>query len=203
MLIKNHKLYLDKNTPVQFNKTPNCGGNYTDLKYLCYHYTSGPSLEGAVNTLCNPARKASAHLILERDGKIAQLVPFNIKSWHAGTSEYKGLVGLNSYSIGIEIVNWGMLTKTEAGKWISWSGKQIPDDQVIVAKPTNGGSPKGWQTYTEKQLEALEDISELLIKTYNLEDIITHEMISPGRKFDTGPAFPFTSFKSRLFGRHE
>lgn len=202
MKIKNHKLYLDDGTQAPFHKTPNCGGPYKELKYVCLHYTAGATLEGAVNTLCDPNRKASAHFIVGRDGKIAQLVPCNIKSWHAGTSEYKGLSGLNGYSIGIEIVNHGMLTQNQAGQWITWSGKVIPNDQVIVAKHRNGGPVKGWQTYTEEQLDAVFNLTQLLVKTYNLEEIITHEEIAPLRKFDPGPALDLEQLKSFVFGRN-
>ncbi|MBW2050155.1 MAG: N-acetylmuramoyl-L-alanine amidase [Deltaproteobacteria bacterium] len=37
---------------------------------------------------------------LARDGSITQLAPFNVETWHAGVSQWEGLSGLNSYSIG-------------------------------------------------------------------------------------------------------
>lgn len=47
--------------------------------------------------------KVSAHLLIERDGKITQFVPFNLRAWHAGKSTWCGRENCNDYSIGIEM----------------------------------------------------------------------------------------------------
>lgn len=47
--------------------------------------------------------KVSAHLLVRRDGTIIQLVPFNLRAWHAGVSHYKGRENFNDFSIGIEL----------------------------------------------------------------------------------------------------
>ena len=47
--------------------------------------------------------KVSAHLLVRRDGTIIQLVPFNLRAWHAGVSRYKGRENFNDFSIGIEL----------------------------------------------------------------------------------------------------
>ena len=47
--------------------------------------------------------KVSSHLLIKRDGKIIQFVPFNLRAWHAGESEYKNRKNCNDYSIGIEL----------------------------------------------------------------------------------------------------
>jgi len=46
-------------------------------------------------------------LWLSREGKIIQLAPFNVTCWHAGVSSWRGLEGMNSYAIGIEVQNTG------------------------------------------------------------------------------------------------
>ncbi len=48
-------------------------------------------------------RKVSAHLLIRRDGELVQFVPFNIRAWHAGESEYCGRKACNDFSIGIEL----------------------------------------------------------------------------------------------------
>ena len=42
--------------------------------------------------------KVSAHLLVRRDGTIIQLVPFNLRAWHAGVSHYKGRENFNDFS---------------------------------------------------------------------------------------------------------
>jgi N-acetylmuramoyl-L-alanine amidase len=102
MKIENHLLSGEK---IDFKNSPNISGKFKTglLDTIVIHYTAGSSRESSVSTLINPGSKASAHLVIGRDGKITQLVPFDTIAWHAGNSSYKGRVGLNSYSIGIEI----------------------------------------------------------------------------------------------------
>lgn len=45
----------------------------------------------------------SAHLLIDREGKIIQFVPFNQRAWHAGQSTFQGKDNCNDYSIGIEL----------------------------------------------------------------------------------------------------
>jgi N-acetyl-anhydromuramoyl-L-alanine amidase len=47
--------------------------------------------------------KVSAHLFIERDGKILQFVPFDARAWHAGSSSFANVADCNNYSIGIEL----------------------------------------------------------------------------------------------------
>jgi len=47
--------------------------------------------------------RASAHALIRRDGEIVQYVPFGLRAWHAGQSEYAGRQGCNDFSVGIEL----------------------------------------------------------------------------------------------------
>lgn len=107
MEIKDNKL-----VGVAYKATPNHNGVITP-KYIVMHYDAAPNATSAVNWLTDPRSQVSAHLHISREGVITQMAPFNIKCWHAGRSEWKGLVGLNSYSIGIELQNTGTQEYTE------------------------------------------------------------------------------------------
>ena len=48
-------------------------------------------------------QQVSAHLFIERDGKVTQFVSFDERAWHAGKSSYLGVPNCNDYSIGIEL----------------------------------------------------------------------------------------------------
>ena len=70
---------------------------------IVIHYTAGKNGISSAHYLAKDNVKASAHLVLDRSGKIIQLVPFNTISWHAGKSSYAERSGFNNFSIGIEI----------------------------------------------------------------------------------------------------
>jgi N-acetylmuramoyl-L-alanine amidase len=74
---------------------------------LILHYTGMRSGAAALDRLCDPAAKVSAHYVVEEDGQVFRLVPEARRAWHAGISHWRGASGLNARSIGIEVVNPG------------------------------------------------------------------------------------------------
>lgn len=49
------------------------------------------------------ALRVSAHVLIARDGRVTQFVPFHLRAWHAGASHYEGRERCNDFSIGIEL----------------------------------------------------------------------------------------------------
>jgi AmpD protein len=47
--------------------------------------------------------RVSAHLLIRRDGSVLQFVPFGMRAWHAGVSNFRGRERCNDFSIGIEL----------------------------------------------------------------------------------------------------
>jgi N-acetylmuramoyl-L-alanine amidase len=74
---------------------------------LVMHYTGMPSGGAALERLCDPASKVSAHYTIDEDGTVYAHVPEVRRAWHAGVSHWAGDANINSRSIGIEIVNPG------------------------------------------------------------------------------------------------
>ncbi|MCX5497423.1 N-acetylmuramoyl-L-alanine amidase [Kaistia dalseonensis] len=198
--IDSHRLVLDGKA-VLFVATPNQGGTVKPV-YLIIHYTAGATADGAINWFANPEAKASAHLVVGRDGETTQMVPFNRIAWHAGKSTWQGIDGLNAFSIGIEIVNRGKLVRTEGGVWQDWTRRTVPAAEVLVARHKNEASDAGWHTYTTEQIEAVAAIGIALNARYAFADVLGHEDIAPTRKTDPGPAFPLQSVASKILGRH-
>lgn len=202
MKIVNHRLVKDDGTPYPFVKTPNVGGR-VEHRYLVMHYTAGGSAKESIDFLATKAARASAHVVIGRDGAITQMVPFDRVAWHAGVSRWEGIVGLNSHALGIELDNAGKLKKS-GGKWRAWFGTAIPDDDVTEAEHKNEkGTSRGWHEYSPKQLAVALELATLLVSQYGLKDVIGHDDISPGRKQDPGPLFPMESFRSRALGRQD
>jgi N-acetylmuramoyl-L-alanine amidase len=65
------------------------------------------SAAAALERLCDPAAKVSAHYLVDEDGGVMALVAEEARAWHAGVSSWLGETGLNDRSIGIELVNPG------------------------------------------------------------------------------------------------
>lgn len=87
------------------NIEPRKGGRKPDL--LLLHYTGVESAEGALHWLTTPESKVSCHYLVDEEGRIAQMVPEEMRAWHAGVSHWAGEDDINSCSIGIEIHNPG------------------------------------------------------------------------------------------------
>lgn len=196
--IVNHRLQGDN---VAFKATPNVGGRLVP-RYLVLHYTAGSSAASSIASLCThkPQGNASAHLVLARDGAITQLAPFNVITWHAGVSQWNGIVGLNSASIGIEIDNAGPMNVV-GDKFIAWFGREYPAADVLMAAHKHGGPVRPWHAYTALQIERALELADLLTAEYGLVDILGHDDIARGRKQDPGPAFPLASIAARALGR--
>ncbi|HBR98440.1 MAG TPA: 1,6-anhydro-N-acetylmuramyl-L-alanine amidase AmpD [Gammaproteobacteria bacterium] len=47
--------------------------------------------------------RVSSHLLVCRDGRVVQFVPFDRRAWHAGESCFEGRERCNDFSIGIEV----------------------------------------------------------------------------------------------------
>ncbi len=196
MEIKNN-LLQGKN--IVFQQTPNTSGEFKkgNLDTIVIHYTAGSNAQSSINSLTNKSVKASAHIVIGRDGKIYQLAPFNFITWHAGESQHQNRKGLNNYSIGIELDNAGLLEKS-GNLYTSWFKKSYPQEEVFFGVHQNESIPRYWHNYTQEQIEACYNLCELLVKQYGIKFILGHEEISPGRKIDPGPAFPLDQFRLKL-----
>lgn len=89
--------------------SPNCderpAGQKVDI--LLLHYTGMRSAAEALDRLCDPAAKVSAHYLVDEDGTVWRLVPEARRAWHAGVASWAGAGDINARSIGIELVNPG------------------------------------------------------------------------------------------------
>ncbi len=74
---------------------------------LLFHYTGMPTAAGALQRLCDPEAKVSAHYTIDEDGTAYRHVDEAKRAWHAGVSCWAGERDINARSIGIELVNPG------------------------------------------------------------------------------------------------
>jgi N-acetylmuramoyl-L-alanine amidase len=197
-----------------FGMSQDAGPVLDDLQFIVMHYTAGGSGTSSRDyMLLSPTQKkerlgvaekvyASAHLVVDRDGTTWQIVPFNRMARHAGTSRWRGLESLNRYSIGIEIANYGWLDLQGDGTYKRPGTKRFQARDVTVATMPYVPDIKGWENYPETQLAAVEQVTRVLLSHYpSIHEIVGHQDIAPGRKFDPGPAFPMTRFRNLVDSR--
>jgi N-acetylmuramoyl-L-alanine amidase len=141
--------------------SPNHGArnNPARIDLLVLHYTGMTSAEAALDRLCDPGAKVSAHYVVEEDGRIWRLVPETRRAFHAGRSCWEGESDLNAVSIGIEIVNPGH----------QWGYRAFPDAQMASVERL-----------------CLELMSRHPIPPYR---VVGHSDIAPDRKSDPGELF--------------
>ena len=77
------------------------------IKFVIIHYTGMQSEIASINRLRKPEYKVSCHYLINRKGKISQMVRDENVAWHAGKSKWGKYINLNNHSIGIELVNKG------------------------------------------------------------------------------------------------
>jgi N-acetylmuramoyl-L-alanine amidase len=158
-------------------RSPNFSNIDIPVRYVVVHF-SAAQLKRTLQILTDPATEVSAHLVIDRDGTVYELVEcmagVTKRAWHAGKSKLEVDVGpqrqlvegFNDFSIGIELINL--------------NGNVIP--------------------YTEAQYASLFAVIESLKGLYpalgSPESIIGHEQIAGFRgKSDPGRCFEW----SRLF----
>jgi len=149
--------------PLQIHEriSPNHGArkNPARIDLLVLHYTGMTSGEAALERLCDPGAKVSAHYVVEEHGRIWRLVPETRRAFHAGRSCWEGESDLNAVSIGIEIVNPGH----------QWGYRAFPEAQMVSVE----------------QL-CLELMSRHPIPPHR---VVGHSDIAPDRKSDPGELF--------------
>jgi N-acetylmuramoyl-L-alanine amidase len=77
------------------------------IDMLVLHYTGMRDGRAALERMCDPQAKVSAHYMIEEDGTVYALVEEDRRAWHAGAGSWRGHDDINSRSIGIELVNPG------------------------------------------------------------------------------------------------
>ena len=166
----------------------NSSGGEIKPSLIVLHDTAGRLDKGSsVAWFRDKGCTTSAHVVIERDGSITQLVPLNRKAFHAGESVWKGRRYCNAFSIGIEIVNPGKMDRL--GR--AWFGVAVSSDLDLVHRNTREHGDGWWLPYTAEQIDAVKALCRAIMAEYpDVNDIATHWMISPGRKVDTCPLLP-------------
>lgn len=198
MRIRNHRV-----EGLPFKAAHFTGGQITP-EIVVLHDTAGRLTPGnsADYLASKNTGKASVHFVAERDGQVSQLVPTNRRANHAGASTFNGRQDCNDFSIGIEIVNPGLMTRASESQARAWWGEVFALGLFGIQEVETKQHGKGlWAAYPEAQLKSVIDLLTCLFRDVpTLTDITTHWYISPGRKVDTNPLFPLDHVRAAVLG---
>jgi N-acetyl-anhydromuramyl-L-alanine amidase AmpD len=160
---------------------------------IIYHFTAGPRLEGTIRWFQDNPKKVSAHYVIGKDGRVVQMVPLNRAAHHAGSSSLAGCRGgVNRCSIGVEIVNWGKLTK-RGNAFYTHTDKLYTGPSPVLARN------QFWEPFTDAQYDSLVRLTHYLLSNYpTITHITGHEDIAPGRKNDPGGGFEWNRINASL-----
>lgn len=141
------------------------------IKFIIIHYTGMQSEIESIKRLIHKNSKVSCHYLINRKGKIMQMVKENKIAWHAGLSRWKNIKNLNQNSIGIELVNKGHFFGYE-----NYSNLQINSLIKLCSK-----------------LKKKYNIHK--------ENFLGHSDIAPYRKIDPGEKFPWKKLSNYKLGK--
>jgi N-acetylmuramoyl-L-alanine amidase len=161
--------------------SPNFDERGRPIELLILHYTGMQSGDIAIQRLCDPEPRAgvyafawenpddpdaklgraSAHYVVEEDGRVVDMVDESKRAWHAGAGQWRGEAELNARSIGIEIVNGGH----------DFGLPDYPEAQIAAL------------------VELVRDIAKR--NALKPHQIIGHSDVAPARKADPGEKFPW------------
>lgn len=150
--------------------SPNHDARDSPVSFLILHYTGMTTATAALERLCDPAAKVSAHYLVEEDGTIWRLVDEARRAWHAGVSYWRGRNALNGCSIGIEIANPGH----EHGY------VPFPQPQMLALGELCGG------ILARHRIAA--------------RDVLAHSDVAPDRKEDPGELFDWRGLAEQGIG---
>lgn len=156
---------------------------------ICLHHTaSGPGIYGDLEWWKKDGTQVSTPIIIDRDGIAYQLYPTERWAFALGLKHALNRF-VESMTISIEIDSWGYLTKKADGKFYTWAGTVIPDNEVcILDQPWRG--QKYFHKYTPEQIETTHlllhhlgqkygiDLSYKGDKVFNLTDDAIHARVS-------------------------
>lgn len=137
---------------------------------IILHYTGMGSAQKAIEWLAHPDSNVSCHYVVDEAGAVTQMVPENLRAWHAGASYWHGETDVNSASIGIEIQNAG-----HPNGYPDFPNAQM---QAVAA--------------------LCRDIARR--RAIAPEGVLAHSDVAPGRKMDPGEKFDWAWLASEGVG---
>jgi N-acetylmuramoyl-L-alanine amidase len=202
----------------------NQGKSNPNPEYIVMHFTTGMKMESTISTFKNPSSRVATHLLIGRDGRVVQFLPFDAIAHHSGYSWWEGKSNMNRMSIGIELDNAGLLIRDrKTGAWVRRGqtfkpervGRGYHEKQYRPLKRHNESELEfkkrfaefepGWEKFTDVQIEVALKVVKALRERYkhSMIEILGHDAVNLRNRYDPGPLFDMERFRFELFQRRE
>lgn len=160
------------------------------------HFTAGAY---GLSELDLARQLGHAYFLIDEKGGVHQGFPLDRWGSHAGRSTWPGLGpnGVSRHLVGIEVDCAGLLKADGSGNFKTWWGASIPAEQVrLVPDARDNRAPGVYHVFNDAQEDALTALL-LWLKSNNpavfdLDLVLGHDEVSPGRKTDPGGSLSMT-----------
>lgn len=185
-----------KRLPDRVDIRPSCNFDFQNQpRAIVIHYTEG-SLEATIATFQQP-HNSSAHYVIDRDGKVYQVIPEQFAAYHVNcygnrnlcipscpvcTNPDGSFVEPRSQTIGIELVNLGHVDPRYYISPTSSANGGLFEDY------NNSFGYRFWEEYPQVQIHSLQILVEDICSRWNipLDMVMGHSRIN--NNVDPGPA---------------
>jgi N-acetylmuramoyl-L-alanine amidase len=200
---ENHLLVADDSRAIRYlapyekNFNPN---RKLEPRYVVIHTTTGVNMNSTINWFRSPVSGVSAHLLVGRDGRVVQFVPFHQLAFHCGTSTWEGDTSLNQFAIGIEVDNAGYLVRRN-GRFFKRKD-ELPENRVTARRHWREQGDRSWEKFPDRQIQVVVDIVKALKDKYpSIQEVVGHDMINLINRTDPGPLYPLGELRKAVLGK--
>jgi len=171
----------------------------TRVRVVVLHFTTADFQDSLDILTRDSSRPVSSHYLIPEPGDPSyvgkELKPYVLvneerRAWHAGVSYWAGKTSLNDMSVGIELVNRAYCHNPE----VPGSTEAIDEEPAQICF---------YPDFADEQLEILVDVLAGILERHTEvkpTHIIGHGDITPQRKVDPGPRFPWQRLYQRGYG---
>jgi N-acetyl-anhydromuramyl-L-alanine amidase AmpD len=169
---------------------------------IVLHYTEGP-LDATISTFQQP-HNSSAHYVIDRDGKVYQIVPERFAAFHVNCYGNRNLcipscpvcensegsfVEPRTQTIGIELVNLGHVDPRY------YAGSPSAENDGLYEDYNNSFGYRFWEDYPQAQIHSLQILVEDIRSRWDipLSMVMGHSRIN--NNADPGPALNLFWFR--------
>jgi N-acetyl-anhydromuramyl-L-alanine amidase AmpD len=140
-------------------------GQYYDSVYpkkqiVIHHTAGGPSATATKNWWDSNPQRLATDFIIDQHGSVIRTFPKGYWAWHIGL----GRPDLDSQAIGIEVCNYGYLTKQGTVFRNAYGG--IVNNVYTLAQPYRGHTY--YENYTDAQFASLDKLLRALVEEYDI-----------------------------------